>query len=58
MKVYLVTSKDDTIMYGDSLKVNGILSSIEKAVVWGSEHDETGYPDITEMTVDYPEKDE
>lgn len=55
MKLYLVTSQDKNIIYGDSLYVDGIFSSRELADIWISEHPEIGYPDITEMTVDHPE---
>lgn len=55
MKLYLVTSQDSHIMYGDSLYVQGIFSSIELADIWISEHPDIGYPDVTEMTVDHPE---
>ncbi|MBZ1530701.1 hypothetical protein [Leuconostoc mesenteroides] len=55
MKLYLVTSQDKNIIYGDSLYVDGIFSSRELADIWISEHPEVGYQDITEMTLDHPE---
>lgn len=54
-KVYLVTSQDDTIMYGTSLVVEGVFDSNVKALDYIASRTSSYEFEITPMTVNSPE---
>jgi len=58
-KIYLLTAKDSTIDYGDSLEIGGAFSTEEEAcdyAIWASDHNfiDNNW-EVTEMTIDYPQ---